>query len=388
MPSDSSSTPSPALPVALWAGTLVLVLVAFFSWPAERFAAVQVEGESPAQSAAIELESIGALEFGPEGVLFVSDPQGAAVYALEVPAGPGPRLSESVPDLDAKIGSLLGVDGREIYVQDMAVDPRGGLVYISVQRGDGDTALPVLLTVDSQGTIRTVDLATFVAQRLDLPNAPRAEDRLYEWEAQTFTVTDLEYVDGELLIAGLSNEEFASVLRRAPYPFDDTVVTTGLEIFHGAHGEWETFAPIFSFVPYTLDGKEHLLAAYLCTPLVTFPLDEVRSKSRLRGKTIAELGWGNLATDILPYRYDDEDYVLIVNNTRGTIKMKAKDIAAAAAGQGLTEQADTRAGVDYHTVPVGPVLQLSDLDSERVLLLGRSLDNGSLYLSPRPKRRL
>ena len=34
------------------------------------------------------------------------------------------------------------------------------------------------------------------------------------------TITDLAWVDGVAVVAGLSNEEFTSRLRRVPYPFD------------------------------------------------------------------------------------------------------------------------------------------------------------------------
>ena len=35
------------------------------------------------------------------------------------------------------------------------------------------------------------------------------------------TITDMAYVNGNLLVAGLSNEEWSSSLRSIPYPFKD-----------------------------------------------------------------------------------------------------------------------------------------------------------------------
>ena len=74
----------------------------------------------------------------------------------------------------------------------------------------------------------------------------------------------MAYVDGALLVAGLSNEEFSSKLRRIPFPFAGEVTGNNLEIFHVSHGKWETAAPIRTFVPY--DGGASILASYTCTP--------------------------------------------------------------------------------------------------------------------------
>ena len=91
--------------------------------------------------------------------------------------------------------------------------------------------------------------------------------------ARTATVTDLAYVDGMLVVAGMSNEEFSSHLRRIPFPFTGSVDENSVEIFHVSHGKWETAAPIRTFVPY--EGGRSILASYTCTPLVHFSLDSM-----------------------------------------------------------------------------------------------------------------
>ncbi len=103
---------------------------------------------------------------------------------------------------------------------------------------------------------------------------------------RTASVTDMQYVDGTLLVAGLSNEEFASKLRRIPLPFGRDVEANNLEIFHVSHGQWETAAPIKTFVPYE-DGQS-ILASYTCTPLVHFPLHRARQRGPSAvGRTVA-----------------------------------------------------------------------------------------------------
>lgn len=337
-----------------------------------------------------DLKSVGALEMGPGGILFVGDSAGSAVYAVDVepPAASGSGAIEPIQELDEKIAALLGTRVRELLIQDMAVHQPSGTVYLSVMRGRGNDAIPVLIAVGRDGEITEVRLDNISHSKLDLPNAPAQDAKLYSWDSRSFTITDLEFIDGELYIAGLTNEEFASKLRRVPFPFQGEMQITSLEIYHGAHGAYETFAPIFSFIPYEIDGEDHLLAGYLCTPLVTFPLDEIRRQHKLRGKTIAELGFGNIPTDIVAYEKGGEDYVLMVNNRRGTMKFKGSDIVAAQKGEGITTAVEARTGVEDHTVPIGHLAQIADFDARHIAVLGRSMDNGSLYLRTVPKQRL
>src|SRR6202035_934956 len=60
---------------------------------------------------------------------------------------------------------------------------------------------------------------------------------------RTSTVTDMAWVDGLLLVAGASNEEFSSTLRRIPFPFSGDLVSNSLEIYHVSHGKYETASP-------------------------------------------------------------------------------------------------------------------------------------------------
>ena len=342
------------------------------------------------QTGKVALQSIGALEMGPDGILFVADPQGAAVWALDV-APPEKREGEPMgmlEDLDGKLAALLGTSPRDVYVRDMIVHEASGTVYLSLTRGEGDAAIPLLFQVASDGAISEISLASIAHQKLDIANAPGPDAKYGRSRlARPYTVTDLEFIDGELFIAGLSNEEFASTLRRTSFPFGGEMGVTGLEIYHGAHAALETHAPIFSFVSYELAGKPHILAGYLCTPLVTFPLDQIRAQAKLRGKTIAELGWGNIPTDILVYEYEGEDFFLVVNSRRGAMKLNASDIAEAQAGEGITSgEHEPRTGVVDHSVPIGHAVQVANLDAGHILILGRSMDNGSLYLESREKK--
>ena len=361
-------------------GLAGLALLGVVAWPVD-----SADAAADLPRGDVELASVGALALGPDNILFVGDSDAARVVALEVEIPEAAADYETIEDLDGKIAAMLGIGARDVYVKDMVVHQPSGTVFLSVMRGDGDDALPVLLRVARDGTIGEVALEGVRYSTLALGDAPAEGEKLYRWSARSLSITDLEYIDGELYVAGLSNEEFASTLRRAAFPFGDAPVSTGLEIYHGAHGAWETHAPIFSFIPYEIAGDRHLLAGYLCTPLVTFPLDEVRSKDRLRGKTIAELGWGNIPTDLVDYEHEGERYLLIANSSRGTMKLKAADIVAAQAREGITSEAGPREGVDYHTAPLGSVAQIAMFDDEHILVLTRSMENGALSLAIRSK---
>src|SRR5205814_8085073 len=104
------------------------------------------------------------------------------------------------------------------------------------------------------------------------------------------SITDIGFLEDRVLVAGLANEEFASTLRAIPFPFKTVANGTSVEIYHGAHGRFETRAPIRTFVPFNVGNQPQLLAAYTCTPLVQFPIKELQPGATIKGQTINELG--------------------------------------------------------------------------------------------------
>ena len=132
------------------------------------------------------------------------------------------------------------------------------------------------------------------------------------------TITDMVYLNGNLLVAGLSNEEWSSTLRSIPFPFDQTAAPgTQVKIWHASHGRYETESPIRTLVPYTISGRQYVIASYTCTPLVEIPVSDLKSGARVQGSMIADLGGGNQTLDMIPYKKDGHDYILIANSTRG-----------------------------------------------------------------------
>ena len=139
---------------------------------------------------------------------------------------------------------------------------------------------------------------------------------------RSLSITDLAYADGRVFVAGLSNEEFSSRLISIPFPFSSEGIDgAAIEIYHGAHGRFETKSPIRTFVTYRIGNDPYMLAAYQCTPLVKLPVSDLKAGAHVKGTTIAELGNRNQPLDMIVYQKDGKDYLLMTNSTRGVMKI-------------------------------------------------------------------
>ena len=333
--------------------------------------------EKPAgldQSGKVALKSAGPLAFGPEGVLFIGDPQGAALYAIGVESGEKAAASEfHVEAISAKLAAALGTKPTDILINDLAVQPGSGVAFLSVSRGLGPDAAAVIAKVTPAGDVSVVDLDKANYAKVSLTNVPDegAKDRRGN-SVRKEAITDLHFVDGRVFIAGLSNEEFASKLRAVTFPFESADLGTSIEIYHGAHGKFETQAPVRTFTPFTVNGEPHLLAAYTCTPLVTIPLSQLKAGAKLRGTTIAELGNQNRPLDIISYEKDGQNYLLLANSARGVMKITTQNIDKQS---GITDRIQGTAGLNYETISsLKGVEQLEKLGDKSALLLVRGED--------------
>ena len=332
---------------------------------------------------AIRLQSAGVMHFSNDGTLFLADPRGAAIYAIDV-ADAGRDTSRTgvrIDDVDGKIAAALGTTRDQIRIVDMVAHPRSQSLYFSLTRGRGNDAVPVLVSVTKvEETVTVLPLESIRHARAEIPNAP-TEDKKTPWGApqRTFTVTDLALVDGEVVVAGLGNEEFASTLRRLPYPFSGKGTATTVEMYHTSHDKYETASPIESFVPITLGGQPSLVAGYGCSPIVTVARAELADRKHVRGKTVAELGGGNRPFDMIRYtNAKGKEYILIANSNRTLTRMDPMEIAAAKPMTTSVTQAWQPAGVGYLPVAVVGVLQLDNYNAGNVVMLQRNIETGSL----------
>ena len=331
------------------------------------------------------LSSIGPLAFGPDGILFTADNQGAAIFALDLgaQANGGAPGAKGLDALDEKLAALLGTGAREVTVTDLAVHPQTRNAYVSVMRGQGAGAAPVLFRIDGAAAITNVPLQSLKFQKVELPNAPDAGAGA-RTNPRTQVITDMAFADGRLWVAGLSNEEFASKLRAIPYPFASVDRGVSVEIYHGNHRAVETRSPVNAFVPYTLNNQPYLLAGYTCTPLVKFPIGDLKAGSKVRGTTIGEFGAGNRVLDMIVYRKGDQEFLLTANNSRGVMKIPTKNFAGASA---ITTPVETEtAGVPFEKIAsMTGIEQLDKLDDTTSIVIALNSTGGiSLKTLPLP----
>lgn len=354
------------------------------------FALLSVSIVSPAFSAdatgfstgKAELKSAGALAFGPQGILFIGDSLAGAVVAVDTGDTRALAASDeiSLAAIDRKVAALLGLDSDRILINDVKVNPISKNIYLSVSRGRGLDAAPVILRTDAAGKITELSLDNIPHSTARLPNPPVSNPKAERFNPRLQTITQLAYMDGSVIVAGLSNEEFSSNLRVVPFPFHAVDEGASVEIFHGSHGEYETQAPVRTFIPWAIGKERYIVAAYTCTPLVLIPVGALKSGAKVTGTTIAEFGMGNRPLDMIAYRKDDHDFILLANSYRGVLKLSAENLDRY---RPIVEQ-EQIAGVPYKRIgALRGVRRLTTLDDAKALILADG-ENGSLDLRSVP----
>jgi hypothetical protein len=324
----------------------------------------------------VPLMSAGALAFGPSGILFVGDSIGGSVVAIDTQdtKAATSAVKINVEGVDTKIAALVGITPDQIILNDVAVNPVSKNVYLSASRGRGPDAMPLIMRVDATGKVTPVSLDNAKFAAVSLTDSPVANPSARQ-NPRVQTITDMAYVNGNLIVAGLSNEEWSSALRSIPYPFNAAPKGATLQIWHSSHGKYETESPIRTFVPYTIAGQQYVLAAYTCTPLVKIPVSDLKPGAKVKGVEIADLGAGNQPLDMVPYKKGGHDYILIANSAFGVVKLKADNIETYPAINAPT--ITDVAGVPYDKIPeLTNVRHIAQVDEGNVLLLSGKTGNG------------
>jgi hypothetical protein len=328
---------------------------------------------------------MGPLAFGPGGILFVADTKSAAVTAIatgDVKSSAAKPIK--IEGIDQKLASLLGTSPDQIQIQDLAVNPISHTAYLAVMRGRGPDAAAVLVRVKSDAQLEAVSLDKIKFSRAELPNPP-ADAVVGQGNRQSNprqeSITDIAFVEGRVVIAGLSNEEFASTLRAVSFPFNNLASPTSVEIYHGNHGRFETRAPVRTFAPFKVGGQQHLLAAYTCTPLVQFSMSELKPGAKIQGKTIAELGNMNRPLDMIVYDKDGKTYLLMANSSRGVMKINTDNIDKA---ESIIAPVQGKKGLTYETMTGWTGVDQLDRLDEKYAMVVRRVEGGSVNLESLP----
>lgn len=317
-----------------------------------------------------DLKSAGSLAFGPEGVLFVGDSLGGAIFAIDTQDRTASPVSQvEIKGLSEKIAAMLGTTADQIQINDVAVNPASKKTYISVSRGLGPTAAPVIIRIDGAGKLEALSLDNVKHSSVSLPNPANASTTGRN-NPRMQAITDLAFVDNQVFVAGLSNEEFSSTLRAVSFPFNQADKGTSAEIWHGSHNRFETNSPIRTFLPYKVNNEQTILASYTCTPLVKFPVASLKPGAKVMGTTIAEFGAGNTPIDMIAYSKNGKNYILMSNTSRGVMKFSADGLETY---KPITQSVPDKAGVPYETITsLTGVVQMDRVDAENAIVLSKT----------------
>ena len=334
-------------------------------------------------------QSATVLEFANANTLFVADSDGGRVFAYQLPpaAKAGASKGYNLKGFGEKIAAVLNVDSRTLTYHDIAVHPVSQEVYVSLSIHVSGKMTPAVVRANPEGRVTPVDLAKLPHTYKSLSKT--ATDAVKFWRhipASSLTITDLDFVGGVLYVSGLSTGEFASTLRQIPYPFTTANDTSRIEIYHTVHNQTETRAPIRAMTVMELSGEPTVVAAYTCTPLVTIPTKALKDGAHVKGKTVAELGYGNTPLDIIAFtapneRQQPETYVLVIHKERQADLIRATDLAKATLKEGLSKpELWGQAGVKSRPLPLAGVLQIADQDAQYLAALKRNLTTGDVDL--------
>lgn len=332
-----------------------------------------------------EIASINALSFGPEGILFIGDSKNGAIYAIDTKdTSPNEKSAKiNINDFDNKVAASLGTTKDNIKITDLVTNPISKVIYFSVNVTDGT---PVLLKLKGDA-IENVPLKETSYSKIELEDAVGVNDNdergrpIGHW-----AIADMMYYKGKVMVSGLSNKAFKSTFRSIPFPFSDHQDYASLEIWHTAHGRFETYAPIKAFNIINMEGEDYLLASYTCTPLVLFPLKDLNNKKHIKGRTVAELGGGNSPLDMIVFERNGKTKFFMSNSNRPIMRIDYDDIVNFK--DTLTKEVEefaATAGVTYDNLPFVNVLQMDNLDDENIVFLIRNSD-GDLVLKNRSKQ--
>ncbi|SFI98261.1 hypothetical protein [Planctomicrobium piriforme] len=345
--------------------------------------AVQAEdmyGLKPGQP---ELKSMTALTFGPDGILFIGDAQAAKVVAIDTNDDKSSAAPAAITGIEQKIAKKLGLSSpAALKVTELAVNPETGHAFIAVAV---ENQSPRLLKINGDD-VAEIDLKNVPFAQVALPNA--AEDKEVgegrrRRNNRASAITDLAFIEGRVIVSGLSSDNSASNVWSVQFPFDAVDTGTTVEFYHGAHGRSEDYAPIRTFIPFIIDGEPNLLAGFVCTPLVRFPLEKVSSASKqhekVTGTTVAELGNRNQPLDMIAYKQNGKDYLLLSNSARGVMKVSTDGIADNPGISAHVPDGGT-AGQAFETIAaLNGTVQMDKLSGTQAILLLQQ-PNGSLDL--------
>lgn len=337
------------------------------------------------------IDGANVLAFGPDNVLFIGDSKAGKLYVVPTKAK---ALKEPIPynmeRFDILMANKLNREPRDIIICDMKIHPLSQEAYVAIKLGHQPDAKSVIAIVNPLTTdVKLLEISKDDTKSVSIAN-PASPDLTFwnETPATSMNITDIDYNNGYVYVAGLTNSEFASTLRKIAYPFSDTQeMVNSIEIYHAVHTQNETRAPIRTMLFEEFDGASTLLASYTCTPLVTIPEAEIRQGADVKGKTIAELGYGNIPIDMLVVTTTGFDgsiskSLVVTNKNRGGTMIPLNSVMAGAKGNGMVGQrAMFASGLEgIQQIPTANVMQVDIQNQQMLGIVRRNIETGDIDL--------
>jgi hypothetical protein len=336
-----------------------------------------------------KVASVSAMTLAPDGKLVVADWKMGALHALTLPSlKEAKEASFNVADLTNQLAGAYGVDEAIVRVTSATVHGRSQTAILALALGRTADAPVAIALVAVDGAVTRLDVDAAILASQPLADAPGDAEIWGRQPARGLMVTDIKAFGGELIVAGLTGATFSSTLRRVAYPFAGKVATAQVEMYHAVHNQIETRAPVRAFNIIDVEGEPTLLAAYTCTPLVTVPMKDLKDGAKVRGKTIAELGFGNTPLDVVPFsiRHQGQtsNWVLVANSAKAADLIRLEDIVAATKADGLSQPVKApfqqHAGVKSLPMPITNVQRILDQGPQFLTALRRDPASGQLQL--------
>ncbi|MEL6255861.1 MAG: hypothetical protein AAFR87_27905 [Bacteroidota bacterium] len=354
-------------------------------------ATAKTPGSSIANFDKYQIAGATVLAFGPDNVLFIGNSKEAKIHAVKTVATALPNpVPFNMESFDAILSKKLDMQPRDVIVHDMKIHPVSQEAYMAIKLGHQVDAKSVIAIVNPATTdIRFLEVNQSNSTSTSIKN-PASSELLFwkETPASALTITDIDYHEGHIYVAGLSNSEFASSLRKIKFPFDNSQESVNsIEIYHAVHTQNETRAPIRTMLFDEINGESTLLASYTCTPLVTIPAEEIREGASIKGKTIAELGYGNTPIDMLVVNTQGFDgsitkNLLVTNKNRGGTMVPFASVQAGANGKGMAgQQAMFAMGLEgINEIPTANVMQIDVQNQQMLGIVRRNIETGDIDL--------
>jgi hypothetical protein len=336
-----------------------------------------------------KIKSICAMALMPDEKLVIADWRAGQLVALDLPKFPAAtEVSLNILDLSDRLARAYSIPAAELRVTAAAFHRASQTTVLALALGKQASSPVALAFVTAKGDVTKFNAASAISAAQPLTASPGDAQLWNKQSARSLFVTDLKPYGNEIIVAGLTNTTFNSTLRRVPYPFSSGGSVTAVEMYHAVHNQIETRAPVRAMAVIDADGKPTLLAAYTCTPLVTVPLEDLKDGSKVRGKTIAELGFGNTPLDVLPFSIEYEgqktDWVLIANSAKAADLISLPEIVKASQGAGLSTPVkapfEQHAGVKSMPMPITNLQKAFDQSPQFLGVLRRDAASGQLQL--------